>query len=113
MCREDTCILEVGSGVEPDNTPEPSGESCFSLSWSTENPYFHHSGVSRESHSSTMISCYGVGCRTHVEAELPTTVMVGKGEDRCGPSPEAMATISITLVLLEEGQEFHELDTIP
>ena len=48
-----------------------------------------------------------------MEAELPTIVMVGKGEDRRGPSPEGTATISITLVLLEEGQELHELDTIP
>ena len=49
---------------------------------------------------------------THMEAELPTIVMVCKGEDQCGPSPEDTAMISIMLVLLEEGQALHELDTV-
>ena len=34
---------------------------------------------------------------THMEAELPTVVMVGKGEDRHGPGPEGAAMISIML----------------
>ena len=55
---------------------------------------------------------YLADTHTHLEAEFPVVMMVGKGEDRCGLNPEGTATISITLVLLEKSQTLRELATV-
>ena len=50
---------------------------------------------------------------THMEAELSTVLVVGKTEDWSSATPQGLAAISITLVLLEQLQELHEHDPVP
>ena len=47
-----------------------------------------------------------------MEAELAAVVVVGETEDWGGATPERLAAVSITLVLLEELEELHEHDAV-
>ena len=47
-----------------------------------------------------------------MEAEFSTVMMVRQTEHRSCPIPECFATISITLVLLEQFEVLHEDDAI-
>ena len=47
-----------------------------------------------------------------MEAELPAVLVVGQAKDGSGTTPEGLAAVSISLVLLEQLQVLHEHNPI-